>query len=185
MGKGTAEPCIGTIYFPSVLTWGRMRQVSLKIELKMTLLRLQCHLWTVVLRVVQTSLLQLDAGIQTTRGQLPWRYRNFGLLMDTRPTNIRDVKVDPHACLHILLWLYNTFKWGAVWTTLCWSQTMHIEHRSLSIQGDTLNVTFMCGFLGREGSGLKDIWSSCNSPTIKKLKKDPMGERGESRLHPR
>ena len=53
-------------------------------------------------------------GIWTTRGQLPWRYRNFGLLMDTGPTNIRDVKVDPHACLHILLWLYNTFKWGAV-----------------------------------------------------------------------
>ena len=53
-------------------------------------------------------------GIWTTRGQLPWRYRNFGLLMDTGPTNIQDVKVDPRACLRILLWLYNTFKWGAV-----------------------------------------------------------------------
>ena len=31
------------------------------------------------------------------------------------------------------------------------------EHRSLSVQGDTLNVTFMYGFLGREGSGSKDI----------------------------
>ena len=35
-GEGAAEPCIGTIYFPSVLTWGRMRQVSLKVESKMT-----------------------------------------------------------------------------------------------------------------------------------------------------
>ena len=53
-------------------------------------------------------------SIWTTRGQLPLRYRNFGLLTDTGPTNIQDVKVDPCACLHILLWLYNTFKWGAV-----------------------------------------------------------------------
>ena len=59
------------------------------------------------------------------------------------------------------------------------------EHNLLSVQGDTLDVTFMYGFLGREGSGSKDIWSSCNSPTIEKLKKNPMGERGESRLHPR
>ena len=36
MGKGTAKPCIGTIYFPSVLTWGRMRPMSLKVESKMT-----------------------------------------------------------------------------------------------------------------------------------------------------
>ena len=53
-------------------------------------------------------------SIQTTRGQLPWRYRNFGLLIDTRPTSIWDAQVDPHVCLCILVWLYNTFKWGAV-----------------------------------------------------------------------
>ena len=53
-------------------------------------------------------------GIQTTRGQLPWRYRNFGLLTDSRPTSIQDAKVDLRVCLHILIWLYNTFKWGAV-----------------------------------------------------------------------
>ena len=76
-------------------------------------------------------------GIQTTRGQLPWRYQNFGLLSDAGPTDIWDVKVDLHVCLCILIWLYNTFKWGAVWTTLCWSQIMHAEHCSLSIQGDT------------------------------------------------
>ena len=53
-------------------------------------------------------------GIWTTRNQLPWRYRNLGLLTDTRPTGIQDAQVDPHVCLHILAWLYNTFKWGAV-----------------------------------------------------------------------
>ena len=82
-----------------------------------------------------------------------------------------------HVCLHILVWLYNTFKWGAVWNTLCWSQNMLAEHHSLSIQGNSLNVTSTSGFLGRKGSGLKDIWSSCNSPTTKKPKKNP--SRGE------
>ena len=53
-------------------------------------------------------------GIWTTRGQLPWRYRNFGLLTDARPTGIWDAKVDLRVCLCILIWLYNTFKWGEV-----------------------------------------------------------------------
>ena len=49
-------------------------------------------------------------GTRTTRNQLPWRYQNFGLSTDTRPTSIWDAWVDLHACLHILAWLYNTFK---------------------------------------------------------------------------
>ena len=53
-------------------------------------------------------------SIWTTRGQLPWRYQNFGLLMDARPTGIQDAKVDLRVCLHILIWLCNLFKWGAV-----------------------------------------------------------------------
>ena len=53
-------------------------------------------------------------GIRTTRNQLPWRYRNFGLLIDTRPTGIWDSQVDLHVCLYILAWLYTTFRWGAV-----------------------------------------------------------------------
>ena len=52
--------------------------------------------------------------IRTTRNQLPWRYQNFGLLTDARPTSIWDAWVDPCVCLCILVWLYNTFKWGAV-----------------------------------------------------------------------
>ena len=56
----------------------------------------------------------VGCGIRTTRGQLPWRYRNFGLLTDAGPTDIWDVKVDLRVCLHILIWLYNTFKQGAV-----------------------------------------------------------------------
>ena len=58
-------------------------------------------------------------NIRTTRGQLPWRYQNFGLLKDTGPTSIWDARVDPRVCLHILIWLYKTFKWGAVCDTLC------------------------------------------------------------------
>ena len=115
--------------------------------------------------------------ILTTRNQLLWGYQNFGLLTDTGPTNIQDVQVDLHVCLHILVWLYNTFKWGAVWSTLCWLWSMLAEHHSLSIQGKSLNITPTIGFLGREGSGLKDIWSSCNSPTTKKIKQSPSGGR--------
>ena len=53
-------------------------------------------------------------GIQTTRNQLPWRYRNFGLSIGTRPTGIQDAWVDLCVCLHILAWLYTTFRSGAV-----------------------------------------------------------------------
>ena len=53
-------------------------------------------------------------GIWTTRNQLPWRYQNLGLLTDARPTGIQDAQVDLHVCLHILVWLYNSFKQGAV-----------------------------------------------------------------------
>ena len=42
-------------------------------------------------------------SIQTTRNQLPWRYRNFGLLADTGPTSIWDVQVDLHVCLYLSL----------------------------------------------------------------------------------
>ena len=53
-------------------------------------------------------------SVRTTRNQLSLRYQNFGLLTDARPTSILDAQVDLHVCLHILAWLYNTFKWGAV-----------------------------------------------------------------------
>ena len=53
-------------------------------------------------------------SVWATRGQLPWRYQDFGLLTDTRPTSIRDAWVDLRVYLHILIWLYKTFKWGAV-----------------------------------------------------------------------
>ena len=53
-------------------------------------------------------------SIRTTMGQLPWRYQNFRLLADPESTSIQDAQVDLRVCLHILVWLYNTFKWGAV-----------------------------------------------------------------------
>ena len=34
-------------------------------------------------------------SVRTIRGQLPWRYRNFGLLTDTGPTSIRDAWLNP------------------------------------------------------------------------------------------
>ena len=78
MGKGVAKPCIGTIYSPSVLTWSRMKQMDLKVELKMTPLRLQHHLWVVVLRVVQTSLLLLDVVFRPPGGNFPGGIETLG-----------------------------------------------------------------------------------------------------------
>ena len=115
-------------------------------------------------------------SIWTTRNQLPWTYQNFGLLTDARPTGIQDAQVDLHVCLHILAWLYNTFKQGAVWNTLSWLWNMLAEHHSLECPGELSRHNFTSGFLGREGSGSKDIWSSCNSPTNKKPKQNPSGE---------
>ena len=114
MGKGTAEPFIGTILLPISSNMGQDEtgEPEDRVENDTAL--------TPVPSVDSSAQSSPDqpapvrCGIRTTRGQLPWRYRNFGLLTDTGPTNIRDVKVDPRACLRILLWLYNTFKWGAV-----------------------------------------------------------------------
>ena len=36
MGKGAARPYIGTICYPSTLTWGRAKQMNLKRESKIT-----------------------------------------------------------------------------------------------------------------------------------------------------
>ena len=43
-GEGAAAHCIGTICYPSTLTWGRMKQMNLKKESKITPLQLQCHM---------------------------------------------------------------------------------------------------------------------------------------------
>ena len=78
MGKGAARPCIGTICFPSILTYSRVKWINPWPELRIPLLWLQCHLWVVHLlrqdclgwshqaqqaahpRVVQIDLLHLD-----------------------------------------------------------------------------------------------------------------------------
>ena len=36
MGKGVAEPYMGAICYPSILTWGRTKQMDLKKESKIT-----------------------------------------------------------------------------------------------------------------------------------------------------
>ena len=112
MGKGAAKPYIGTIYYPSVLTWSRMKQIGPEERVENNTAP------TPALSVSGSTQSSPDhpapvrCGVRTTRGQLPWRYRNFGLLTDARPTGIRDAKVDLRVCLHILIWLCNLFKRG-------------------------------------------------------------------------
>ena len=52
---------------------------------------------------------------------------------------------------------------------------MLAEYHSLKHPGELSQHNSTSGFLGRERSGPKDIWSSCNSLTNKKLKQNPSG----------
>ena len=71
MGKGTDGPCIGTICYPSTLTWGRAKQMNLKRESKITPLWLQCHLQTTFCKTVQIDLLLLDAALKPPGTNFP------------------------------------------------------------------------------------------------------------------
>ena len=53
---------------------------------------------------------------------------------------------------------------------------MLAEHHSFKCPGGFSQHSFTSGFMGREGSGSKDIWSSCNSPTNEKPQQNPSGE---------
>ena len=112
-GEGHGKPYIGTICYPSTLTWGRMKQMDLKKESKITPLQLQCHLQVTACQIVQINLLLLDVAFEPPEINFPGGIETL-LLTDARPTGIQDAQVDLHVFLHILAWLYNTFKWGAV-----------------------------------------------------------------------
>ena len=90
MGKGAAKPCIGTICYPSILTWGRMKQMELKKELEITPLWLQHHLQTAACKTVQSNLLLLDEAFGPPGTNFPGGIRNFGLSAGTRSTGIQD-----------------------------------------------------------------------------------------------
>ena len=70
-GKGAAGPCIGTICYPSTLTWGRAKQMNLKRESKITPLQLQCHLQTTFIKTVQIDLLLLDVALEPPGTNFP------------------------------------------------------------------------------------------------------------------
>ena len=176
MGKGMAEPYIGTICYPSTLNMGQDEADGSEERVKNNTSLTPVPSASNSTPNSPDQPAPVRCSIWTTRNQLPWRYRNFGLLTDTRPAGIQDAQVDLCACLHILAWLYNTFNPGAVWYTLCWLQNMLAEHHSLKHPGELFRCNSTSGFLGREGSGSKDIWSSCNSPTNKKPKQNPSGE---------
>ena len=124
-------------------------------------------------------------GIWTTRNQLPWRYQNFGLLTDARPTGIWDEWVDLHVCLHILVWLYNTFKWGAVWNTLSWSWNMLAEHYSLSVQGNSLDITPQVDSWVGKGVDQRTFGPAATPLPMRSPSRIPVEERGVMQLHPR
>ena len=78
MGKGAAKPYIGTICYPSTLTWGMMKQTDLKEESKITPLQLQCHLQVTACQIVQINLLLLDAAFEPPETNFPGGIKTLG-----------------------------------------------------------------------------------------------------------
>ena len=76
MGKGAARPYIGTICYPSTLTWGRTKLMNLKRELKITP-QLQCHLQTFC-KTVQINLFLLDAALKPPGTNFPGGIKILG-----------------------------------------------------------------------------------------------------------
>ena len=77
-GKGAARSCIGTICYPSTLTWDRVKQMNLKRGSKITPLRLQHHLQTTFHKTVQINLLLLDAALKPSGTNLPGGIKVLG-----------------------------------------------------------------------------------------------------------
>ena len=140
MGKGAAGPYTETICYPSTLTWGRGRQMNLKRVENNT----SSTLAPSADSISQDSPDQpapVRCSTRTTRNQLPWRYQNFGLLTDTRPTGVWDAWVDLCVCLFILTCLYTAF-----WEVQCRAHfTDHIicslSMTHCSVQGNSLDIT--------------------------------------------
>ena len=78
MGKGVAKPYIGTICCPLVLIWGRVKQMDLKKELKITPLQLQHHLQVVAHKIAQINLLLLDMAFETPETNFPGGIKTLG-----------------------------------------------------------------------------------------------------------
>ena len=114
MGKGTAEPCIGTILLPISSNMGQDETDGSEDRVDNNTSLTPAPSVTGSTQSSPDQPAPARCGDQTTRGQLPWRYQNFRLLADPESTSIQDAQVDLHVCLHILVWLCNTFKWGAV-----------------------------------------------------------------------
>ena len=185
MGKGAAKPYIETICYPSTLTLGRMKQMDLKKESKIPPLQPQHHLLSNSTQSSPDQPAPVRCGTRTTRNQLPWRYRNFGLLTDARPTSIWDAQVDLHVCLHILVWLYNTFKWGAVRNTLSWLWNILAEHHSLSIQGNSLDITSQVDFWAGKEVDQRPFDPAATPLPLRSPSWIPVEKRGAMQLHPR
>ena len=77
-GKGTARLCIGTICYPSTLTWSRMKQMELKEESKITPLQLQYHLQTTACKTVWIDLLLLDVALKPPGTNFPGGIETLG-----------------------------------------------------------------------------------------------------------
>ena len=71
MGKGVAEPYIGTICYLSTLTWGRMKQMDLKKESEIPALQLQHHVLVTACQIVQINLLLLDVAFKPPEINFP------------------------------------------------------------------------------------------------------------------
>ena len=160
MEKGAVGPCIGTICFPSILTWCRVKWINLWPDLKIPPLILQCHLWIVCLlmqdhlgwshqaqqvahpRVVQINLPHLDVAPKSpgtdfhggTRTLVCWKILEWPASGMHRLTYM-SVCILCSLCIpfsgEVQCEMHSTCNILCLPSTTCFS-----------IQGNTLNVTF-------------------------------------------
>ena len=85
-GEGCShEPCIGTIYYPSVLNMGQDETDGSEDRVENNTSPTPVPSVSGSTQSSPDQPAPVRCGIWTTRGQLPWRYHNFGLLTDTGP----------------------------------------------------------------------------------------------------
>ena len=108
----------------------------------------------------------LRCSIWKTQNQLLWRYQNFGLLADTRPSNIWDAWIDLCICLHVIFCLYTIFWRSTVWITLYLHHHAPAKDHWFWHWGGFSQCNLSGGFFGWE-SGPKVIWPKHDCPTRK------------------
>ena len=100
----------------------------------------------------------LRCSTQRTWNQLPWRYHNFGLLVDTSPPGIWDAWVGLCICLHVISCLFTVLWESTVWTHFSYSVPCLLSTTHFGIEGNSINVVSIVDFWMGEWTKEYLVW---------------------------